>query len=562
MKYKSYILILTILCIVLPLNTLAGENNSKPLIYLDQNWSNEERQSFYSTPQGSYLIPLKWYVYLEQPRNKKPFSQPKHIRKFGYLNTSRLAGNLPVGFAVEPLDNAEPWIGYTCAACHTNNITYKGNSFRIDGAPALADFSGFVNSLLLSVRETISNDEKFTRFAYKVLGHGLRYDSMAFEQLREELLTYEEKLGGFVSRNKTNHEYGYARLDALGMLMNEVFGDDLLQPVNIREPNASVSYAHLWGTPSHDWVQWNGSAANPIQRSIAEVLGSFGSIDLFSTTSFGKNSARAKQLFELERLVVKLTSPAWPQEHFGAINEEKAVSGRVLYEQFRDNEPSCAYCHALRDESGQYPLTPADENLFGVQFVETHMTPLEDIGTDTLTALNFATSTVSTGHLSGLLPAPFTGATELPYPVMLAIVVGIATENSIQSIEPPLNEAELAEIIGYRIAAEGYPPYRPKNLLAYRARPLDGIWATAPFLHNGSVVSLYELLLSSDQRQKVFYVGSRKFDPKNVGFEPWRTKNSSKFDVNLPGNSNAGHEYGVTLGEDEKWDLIEFLKTL
>ena len=90
----------------------------------------------------------------------------------------------------------------------------------------------------------------------------------------------------------------------------------------------------------------------------------------------------------------------------------------------------------------------------------------------------------------------------------------------------------------------------------------DGIWATAPYLHNGSVQNLYELLLPANKRKTKFYVGSRKFDTKLVGFKSKQRRYTSLLDVSLPGNSNLGHEYGTSLNKSERWALIEFLKTL
>ena len=145
---------------------------------------------------------------------------------------------------------------------------------------------------------------------------------------------------------------------------------------------------------------------------------------------------------------------------------------------------------------------------------------------------------------------------------MLSILVGIATQNVLSAIHPPLSGAELAAAIGYRRKAPGLPPYAPKNLLAYRAIPLEGTWATAPYLHNGAVQNLYELLLPAQERKAEFYVGSQKFDPDKVGFKSVGRGKTSLLDTTLPGNSNRGHEYGVTLSDDERMDLIEFLKTL
>lgn len=100
----------------------------------------------------------------------------------------------------------------------------------------------------------------------------------------------------------------------------------------------------------------------------------------------------------------------------------------------------------------------------------------------------------------------------------------------------------------------------------YKARPLNGVWATAPFLHNGSVPNLWELLKSPtaanerDRRTTRFFVGSTEFDSVNVGFVSDR--GPSEFDTSLPGNSNSGHTFGTNLSDEQKRQLIEYIKTL
>ena len=69
--------------------------------------------------------------------------------------------------------------------------------------------------------------------------------------------------------------------------------------------------------------------------------------------------------------------------------------------------------------------------------------------------------------------------------------------------------------------------------------PLDGIWATAPYLHNGSVPTLRALLAPPDQRPKTFYVGSRDFDPVNVGYDITAGPDRFLFDTSIPGNRNT-----------------------
>ncbi len=512
-------------------------------VYLEQGWTPEQRQAFYETPQGSYLIPLSWFLSLEPVDDRKDrrdrhrhrddalFSDKKNIGKFGYLIKKKYDGDVlsvPLGFAVESVENGEAWLGYTCAACHTNEIEHKGRTLRIDGAPALADLMGFISELHAAVIATLEDEERFNRFSDRLLGSHDSEESMA---LREALAEYAADFADFFARNHSDVEYGFARLDAFGIIMNELFAHDLGVPENGFSPNAPVSYPFLWGTPQHDFVQWHGSSNDPLGRNIGEVLGTFGDIDLMNPEHLGQSTVRVPELIQLENLIETLEAPQWPEAYLGKIDHEKAAWGRELYKQVRGDEPSCVSCHALKNAEGQYPLTLAEENFYGKQFVITNMSPLAEIGTDPTMALNFASRVISTGHLGPLLPAPFTGASELPAPFFLRILVNLAEQTALSRLQPPLSSDELAAAIGYRIAAEGFPPYRPKNLLAYRARPLKGIWATAPYLHNGSVQSLYELLKPEHERKKAFYVGSKRFDPKRVGFKSKKKDNRFLLDT-------------------------------
>jgi hypothetical protein len=102
----------------------------------------------------------------------------------------------------------------------------------------------------------------------------------------------------------------------------------------------------------------------------------------------------------------------------------------------------------------------------------------------------------------------------------------------------------------------------PSTGLAYKARPLDGIWATAPYLHNGSVPTLRALLAAPASRPKTFYAGSRDFDPVNAGFDTAARPDRFLFDTSLLGNSNAGHDYGTSLTNGDLDALLVYLKSL
>jgi hypothetical protein len=99
----------------------------------------------------------------------------------------------------------------------------------------------------------------------------------------------------------------------------------------------------------------------------------------------------------------------------------------------------------------------------------------------------------------------------------------------------------------------------------YASPPLDGLWMRAPYLHNGSVPTLRDLLEPAEKRPAIFYRGYDVYDPTNVGFissgasaeeSGWRV------DVSARGNGNQGHNYGLDLTEPDKQALLEYLKTL
>lgn len=92
----------------------------------------------------------------------------------------------------------------------------------------------------------------------------------------------------------------------------------------------------------------------------------------------------------------------------------------------------------------------------------------------------------------------------------------------------------------------------------YANQPLDGIWARAPYLHNGSVPTLFDLLASPAERPTQFFRGCDTFDPEKVGFA---CGFGALFDTRERGNGNGGHLYGTDLPLDQRLALIEYLKT-
>ncbi len=131
--------------------------------------------------------------------------------------------------------------------------------------------------------------------------------------------------------------------------------------------------------------------------------------------------------------------------------------------------------------------------------------------------------------------------------------------NRLYSFTPQL----VAQFHEYKKEPFKFNAYR--KTYGYSNIPLDGVWARAPYLHNGSVPTLWDLLQTPKQRPVTFYKGYNEYDPTQVGFVttgPAAEQIGFKLDTRLAGNGNQGHLYGTTLPDDQKRALLEYLKTL
>ena len=201
------------------------------------------------------------------------------------------------------------------------------------------------------------------------------------------------------------------------------------------------------------------------------------------------------------------------------------------------------------------------------------------------------------------MPTPFpeTGSV---LPALSAAVAGVIEESKRHESLPPANMDNPIKTTARYVDFEPISKYQPKESLSgYKARPLNGIWATAPYLHNGSVPSLYELFMPSCSDAEIasgktcrpnrFTLGVRELDAVKVGFvqrDPAQYPGLFVFDTSLPSNSNKGHEFtaGITpvfvldaqghpvkdaqgkpqmkklkpISDHQRLALVEYLKTL
>jgi mono/diheme cytochrome c family protein len=339
--------------------------------------------------------------------------------------------------------------------------------------------------------------------------------------------------------NHTAHEAGPGRVDALGVIMNALTDTALDLPANKREPNAAVRLPWVWNSSDYSRVQYNGSISNaglgPLLRNIGQTLGVYGTVDLSKPGMTYPSSVSVADLEALEALVHKLRPPAWPVDLLGPIDRAKAEQGAAVF------QGTCAGCHAARerDANGLIPVP---------------LVALAEIGTDPLAARNFMTRPAMTGALQGRPIAVFAGPAFGPQAGAAQIVGHVSTAVAAQVPRERLQ----AGLSVYRAAIAA----SPGRLDAYKAIPLAGVWAGAPYLHNGSVANLQELLKPPAERAVRFTVGGRDYDPAVVGFPADTAAPGYVLDTTLPGNANTGHDYGTTLPEADKAALLEYLKTL
>lgn len=529
-----------------------GDGATK-IVYLEQGWGPVETLWYYFADQGSGFMPYDTLVHLEQPGSEAPLIHPENMARFRFLAQRRTPNNpdaLPVGMV-----RHEDRVGLTCAACHTAQINYRGTAMRIDGAPSLSDFFGFFPEVVAAIEATLADEQKLARFAAKAERGG-----DAASRVAAARASLSDTLGWFTSylaANRSSTVEGFARMDAVGRIINQVirFTSD---PKYSLEPNAPTNFPHVWDAPRSDYVQWPGFSPNwgagSLGRNAGEVVGTFGQVQVkhYETKEEAKrgypSSVQGTALVRMEEALRALRSPLWPEEILPPLDRALASRGEAVY------RAQCQTCHALIDR--------ADPR----RRVTAMITGIDVVGTDPQEVKNLVAARAPTGVLEGAINTKTGeryGAEASALALLANVVTGALSAQPAAAAAAIVNAKvhgieETAKQGDHRAATASDPT---ADLLSYKARPLNGIWATAPFLHNGSVPTLYDLLLPPAARPKRFTLGRREFDPKKVGYV---SDGEVPFvvDTSVTGNGNGGHEYGVTLAEDDRWALVEYLKTL
>jgi mono/diheme cytochrome c family protein len=286
-------------------------------------------------------------------------------------------------------------------------------------------------------------------------------------------------------------------------------------------------------------------------------------LDPRRTGSLLETSIPIRNIHALEWDAYYIDPPRWPAA-FGPVQPALAAAGEAI---FRRN---CAGCHEYGDDR---------RNGTGLLALRS-MRP-EQVGTDPTAALRIACPVPDTGALA-VAPRSYSAAeaqllkdctgVEAGVPFQrasFALTIQTAVDGIKQkayaaaAVEPAqqrvMEDLDRRKTVLWRDTLLDAPP--PEG--PYAARPLYGIWAAAPFLHNGSVPTLYDLLQPPARRPRSFALGPRDYDTVKLGFAaaPSCTQPDCLVDTARTGDGNGGHLWGTELSEPDRMALLEYLKT-
>ena len=579
-----------------------------------------QRETYYHLSQGSEILPwiLLTAVDVADPGSTKPFVE--NLERYGLLPDPARDDGLPVGLTVSsnPFTFGIDFVGITCAACHVGELRHGGKAVRIDGAPNMFNMQLFYSQAIEALMAATADRGKLWR-ALKRLGrqdYG-RYGPAApfvrpatLVYYGANMLLHRDRLDARLEliaviraakeqRDPKHPTSGFGRLDAFDGTRNFIFtrlrkadagGEFAVNRANMVRLDAAVKFPPLWsrkaqplelvaayreqpqrfppvwGFKDYDWIEWTINTTTVLERNFTETLGAGATVvlDPRRTASLFESSIPIRNMHDLEWLAYYIDPPRWPTAIFGEIRPDLAAAGEGIFRS------RCAGCHEYGDDR----RTP--NGLIRLR----GMRP-EEVRTDATVAVRISCPVPDTGALA-IPPRSYTPEESQLLRDCAGVKAGAAfagnsfartVQAALYSIKQKAFAAAGIDAAQQRVMEDldrrgrvnwrdtlldTQPPYGP-----YAARPLYGIWAAAPYLHNGSVPTLYHLLLPPEQRPKTFALGAREYDPVKLGFVVATacTQEDCVVDTTRKGDGNGGHLFGTDLAESDRMALLEYLKT-
>lgn len=486
-----------------------------------------KEEAFLHGSTGTELMPLSAFKVLPDmfPEYFHPAGKEAGdwIDQFGFTRgRPDVNEGLPLGFSVSnfrPKSGAPSpvaFVGFSCSMCHTSQLHLPNGKdpLLVQGMGNYSvDFIAWVDAVRSSILdERLSVDSVAEAYqkkyneplsaAEKVMIIVWLTGSRQFFQ--DNLPKYDAPYNGKDLRNPALMPNGPARTQPFRNLVRIV----LDRPATSGD-NAFCKVPTLYEQGNRQWGQYDGSVGDRLSRSVLAAIATGATIDNLIVPEISQEVIGAVDY------TVDLKGPRY-QEIFKdealRLDPQKIERGRKVYMQ------SCAECHGFRNET-----TGVWEK--GARTGE--VVPIEEIKTDA-ERVNFRYSDTLTDDLYNFFPDSH-----------------------------PL-----------RPKREDLRPGPAGTTKGYINAPIESVFARAPYLHNGSVLTLAELI-NLKPRRNVFYRGQNIYDPIDAGLSTPDQPTTTiyyKFDTQMRGNSNQGHDYpwtyqGAGWNQSSLEDLLEYLKT-
>ena len=446
-----------------------------------------ERGTFYHLSEGGEIFPLDWALALETEvgaQGDRPEVRPflDNPERYGLLPDPKSPGNpygLPVGISVAPSKiSGIQMIGINCNACHTGQLQYQGHAMRMDGGPNLVLINNFLKDLAAETQDTLSKPARMERFWRRVRDvrnarraadpDPVTEDSLwsravqMFTQERGLLQSRVDFLRAIPTLAKSlgiSTVEGYGRLDAFGIGRDELFG---AIGANSLPADAPVSFPHIWGLKVTGWLQWGANTNSVMERNIGQALGVGALVD---RNTF-RSTVRLDNLHQLENTAYRLEAPAWPA-FMPQIDTAKAERGRAAYTKYCaqlprdvDDRRTDARIQAVLDRGDRHR---SDD---GAQLRTSRAQ--EQRRRAALSVCRHGSDQES--QSPGLPGRRLRSGQTIEQWEERYVRAGPRWDPTFRA--PLLHSDQWPDTKGRKV---------------YRSKTLVGIWATAPFLHNGSV---------------------------------------------------------------------------
>ncbi|PTL85598.1 hypothetical protein [Vitiosangium sp. GDMCC 1.1324] len=503
------------------------------LIALESTWVKpseaDGQHAYLYTSTGTENVPLAVMQVLPDmfPEHFQPRG-PEYgdwIQQFGFTRAPDGTNEgMPIGFAIS---NHRPgsgspspvsYVGFTCGMCHTARVQTSDADPGVlvigMGSPHL-DFIAWVDAFKDAVLDEQRLSVQSVNEAYqKKYQRELTLAERAMisiwlpqirQTLQRNLPRFDEPFGGKDLLDSGKMPNGPSRTQPFRNLVRNVMD----RPATLGD-YAYCKIPTLYEQGNRHWGQYDGSVGNRLTRSVMAAIAVGANKDNLNEPEISKSVIKAVDY------TVALRGPRYAdvfKEHGAALDPTRVERGRTVYMKH------CYECHGIRDsKTGQW-----EKGRYTGEVV-----PVEKLGTDA--------ERVTFRHFDRL-------------PDVLYNM--FPDDNPLKPKREDIRPGPAGSTQGYINA------------------PIETVWSRAPFLHNGSVPTLAELI-NLKPRRELYYRGRNLYDPVDVGLvvsQAPDARNYYRFDTGLRGNSNKGHDYPWAYGSPERdeaqlKDLLEFLKTL